>query len=116
MPMLFLRQAAEPDPAGRRRVMLMQRWLYAAVMTPSGLLTVIFGIWLIFERGFEGGWLPVKLALVVGMGLYHVYCGHLMMQLKCDAEMHRLAYYRALPLAPALLILGVVALVTGKPF
>ena len=43
----------------------MQRWLYAFLMTPSALLTVGFGIWLIFERGFEGGWLQVKLALVV---------------------------------------------------
>lgn len=116
LPQLLVRQMAERDAGERRRLMLMQRWLYAAVMTPSALLTVAFGIWLLFERGFEGGWLHVKLALVVLMGLFHVYCGHLMMKLKPDDAGHRLAYYRALPLAPAALILGVVALATGKPF
>jgi protoporphyrinogen IX oxidase len=116
MPLLFLRQAAEADAEARGRLVLMQRWLYAIVMTPSALLTVGFGIWLVFERGFEGGWLHVKLALVLFMGLFHVYCGNLMVKLKAQRARHRAAYYRALPLAPALLIIGVVALVTGKPF
>jgi uncharacterized membrane protein len=45
-----------------------------------------------------------------------VYCGHLMMKLNGAGRVHRLAYYRVLPLAPALLILGVITLVTAKPF
>jgi protoporphyrinogen IX oxidase len=116
LPQLFVRQAAESDAAARQRLELMQRWLYAMIMTPSALLTVGFGIWLVFERGFDGGWLHVKLALVVAMGLFHGYCGHLMVKLKREGAKHRLAYYRALPFAPAALILGVVTLVTGKPF
>lgn len=113
--MLFARQAATVEAAARERLMLMERWLYALVMTPSALLTVAFGVWLVFERGFEGGWLPVKLALVLGMGLFHVYCGVLMTGLKRSSG-HRPAFYRALPLAPGVLIVGVLVLVTGKPF
>lgn len=116
LPQLFARHAAEPDAQARKRLVLMQGWLYAAIMTPSALLTVVFGIWLVFERGFEGGWLPAKLALVVLMGLYHAYCGQLMANLTRQSAAHGLAFYRALPLAPALLVLGVVTLVTAKPF
>lgn len=104
------------DPQTRREVMLMQRWLYAKIMTPSALLAVAAGTWLVFERGFEGGWLHVKLALVLLMAFFHTYCGKLMVALKQQPGMHRSAYYRVLPAVPALLVAVVVVLVTGKPF
>lgn len=115
MPHLFVRHLQLEDRATKVELEHMQRWLYAYVMTPSALLTVVFGIWLVFERGFEGGWLPVKLALVVLMGLFHAYCGYLMIRAKCGRA-HRPLYYRLLPIAPATLILAIVTLVTSKPF
>lgn len=116
LPLLLARQAAAEDDHERQRLELMQRWLYAAVMTPSAVLTVLFGVWLIFERGFEGGWLPVKLLLVLLMGLFHVYCGRLLGSRTEARAGHRPLYYYALMPAPLLLILGVVTLVTAKPF
>ena len=115
MPQLLLRQVTAEAPDTRLQLAHMQRWLYAYVMTPSAVLTVLFGIWLIFERGFEGGWLPVKLALVVLMGLFHVYCGHLMVAPKRRGAA-RAFYYRVLALAPVPLIVAVVTLVAAKPF
>lgn len=116
MPLLLARQAAAAEAQERRRLELMQRWLYAVLMTPSALLTVAFGTWLVFERGFEGGWLPVKLALVTGMGLFHVYCGVLLGSRTEPWTKHRALYYYALLPAPALLVVAVVTLVTAKPF
>ena len=116
MPLLLARQAAASEPEGRQRLELVQRWLYASLMTPSAVLTVLFGIWLIFERGFEGGWLPVKLALVLAMGWFHAYCGVLLGDRTEPGAKHRALYYYALLPAPALLILAVLALVTAKPF
>lgn len=116
LPLLLARQAAAADADERQRLELMQRWLYAALMTPSALLTVVFGTWLIFERGFAGGWLPVKLALVLAMGLFHVYCGMLLGSRTEPGAKHRALYYYALLPAPALLIVAVVTLVTAKPF
>lgn len=115
MPNLFVRHVQGEDALTQVEAEHMQRWLYAYVMTPSALLTVVFGIWLVFERGFEGGWLPVKLALVVLMGLFHAYCGYLMIRAK-QGRRHGPLYYRLLPIAPAALILAIVTLVTGKPF
>lgn len=116
IPFVFLRQVTAREPQAIAEAERAQRWIYAGIMTPSAIAAVGFGIWLIFERSFAGGWLPVKLALVVLMGLYHVYCGHVMMALKRGKAIRRALYYRVLPLAPALLIVAIVTLVTGKPF
>lgn len=115
-PQLVVRQATIEDAQSEHDAMRMQRQLYAIVMTPAALLTVLAGIWLVFERGFVGGWLPVKLALVMLMAFFHAYCGSLMDDFRHQRIRHQLWFYRLLPLAPALLITGVVTLVTGKPF
>ncbi len=115
-PQLFVRQAAHEDTDARQSAILMQRTLYAHVMTPSALLAVLAGIWLIFERGFTGGWLHVKLALVLLMVFYHVYCGTLMAEFKREHVRRRLFFYRILPVVPMLLITGIITLVTAKPF
>jgi protoporphyrinogen IX oxidase len=115
-PQLFLQQAGTDDPETRREAIRMQHSLYVFAMTPSGLLTVLAGVWLLFERGFAGGWLPVKLSLVLLMVFFHLYCGNVMRELRLEGPQHRLLFYRMLSLVPALLILAVVTLVVAKPF
>jgi putative membrane protein len=115
-PQLVVRQATIDDPAAERDAAHMQRTLYALVMTPAAVLTVIAGSWLVFERGFSGGWLHVKLTLVLLMTFFHAYCGSLMDAFRHKRIRHRLWYFRLLPLAPGVLIVGVVTLAVGKPF
>lgn len=116
MPRLFIDEAYSDNIESRKRAFVMQRALYSWVMTPSALLTVVAGSWLIFERGFEGGWFPAKLALVMLMVFFHAYCGRLMEELRLHHVRHRPIYYWSLPLVPLLLITGVVTLVVAKPF
>lgn len=116
MPILFVQQVVTRDRERLDRLMLMQRWFYANIMTPAALLAVLAGVWLIFERGFTGGWLPVKLALVFLMALIHVHCGHLMVKLRHEPRRGLMPYYWLLPAVSAALIAAVVWLVTGKPF
>lgn len=115
-PQLLAHQASAQDDEDRQRSLKMQHTLYAFVMTPAGLLTILFGGWLLFARGFSGGWLPVKLTLVLTMVFFHVYCGNLMEQLKEEGPVHSIWFYRMLLLVPVLLIPSVVALVVQKPF
>lgn len=115
-PQLLAQQASAEDEDDRQRSLKMQHTLYAFVMTPAGLLTILFGSWMLFERGFAGGWLPVKLALVLAMVFFHVYCGNLMEQLKEQGRSHSIWFYRLLLLPPVLLIPAVIALVVEKPF
>lgn len=116
MPFLFAREVSARGREEALETQQMTRWIYAYVMTPAAVATVLFGIWLIFERGFEGGWFPVKLLFVVLMGLFHVYCGHIMIKLKRGEGITRAWYYRAITVVPTLLIVAIVVLVTGKPF
>lgn len=115
-PHLLVREAVKDDMTAQARAIAMQRSLYALVMTPAALLAVVAGIALIFLRGFAGGWLHVKLLLVLLMVFFHVYCGALMDAFKREHVLRRLWVYRALPLLPALLITAVVTLVVAKPF
>lgn len=115
-PHLLVREALRDERQARARAIAMQRSLYALIMTPSALLAVAAGTLLIFVRGFSGGWLHVKLLLVLLMVLFHVYCGALMDAFKREHVQRRLWVYRMLPLLPALLVAGVVTLVTAKPF
>ena len=117
-PGLFVRQAIQRQEEAdvRFRTIKMQRTLYAIIMTPSALLAVAAGTWMIFERGFSGGWLQVKLALVLAMVLFHVFCGALMAEFKHEQVQRRLWFYRALPFVPIAMISAIVVLVTAKPF
>ena len=115
-PQLVVREAATTDAGVERDAIRMQRTLYAWIMTPAGLLTLLAGSWLLFERGFEGGWLPVKLALVTLLAFFHAYCGGLMDDYKRGRIRRHLWFFQLLPIAPALLILAIVTLVVGKPF
>ncbi len=116
MPRLFIKEATAETLEERQQGYVMQRALYARVMTPSALLSVVAGGYLLFQQGFSGGWLPVKLVVVMLMVFFHVYCGTLMAELRHQQVRHRLWFYRALPAIPALLITAAVTLVVAKPF
>ena len=115
-PWLFLRQHEAETEERHARLMLLQRWAYANIMTPSALIAVLAGTWLAVDRGFSGGWLHVKLALVLALVFFHAYCGKLMVDLKRRQVLHRAAYYRWLPVVPALVATAIIALAAGKPF
>lgn len=115
-PYLFSEQSQAEDRERHDRLVLLQRWIYAIVMTPCALIAVVAGTWLAVERGFTGGWLQVKLAIVLLMVLFHAYCGKLMVDLKRNGFVRSDAFYRWLPIVPLILTLTVVSLVVGKPF
>ena len=115
-PQMLVQQVGAEDDETRLQAIRMQHSLYVFAMTPSAVLAVLAGVWLLFERGFAGGWLPVKLSLVLLMVFFHVYCGNLMVRLRKHGAGHKLLFYRALSLGPALLITAVVTLVVAKPF
>lgn len=115
-PQLVVRQATIEEEEAERDAARMQRTLYAFVMTPAGVLTVLAGSWLVFERGFTGGWLHAKLTLVLFMTFFHAYCGQLMDAFRHRHIRHQLLYFKLLPLVPTVLITAVVTLVTAKPF
>jgi len=62
LPRLFVYHAMADDQQSKDRFKIMERKLYFGIMTPSAVLTVVFGTWLWLGYGITGGWLMAKLA------------------------------------------------------
>jgi putative membrane protein len=115
LPRLFVYHAMSNDPPGIERFKVMERKLYYGIMTPGAVLTILFGLWLWLGYGISGGWLHVKLALVIGLIGYHLYCGKLLVDFKHDRNRHSHVYYRWFNEIPVVLLIAVVILVVVKP-
>lgn len=116
LPRLFVYHAMSEDTVSLERFKVMERKLYYGIMTPGAVLTIVFGLWLVFGYGFRGHWLDAKLTLVALLVLYHLYCGKLMRDFRGDANRHTHRFYRILNEIPVLLLAGIVVLVVVKPF
>ncbi|HXX11298.1 MAG TPA: protoporphyrinogen oxidase HemJ [Burkholderiales bacterium] len=116
LPRLFVYHAQTTDAPGIDRFKLMERKLYYGIMTPAGALTIGFGLSLWLGYGPWGGWLYVKLALVLLLVTYHLYCGKLMRDFEHDRNRHGHVWYRWFNELPVLILLGVVLLAVLKPF
>lgn len=119
LPRLFVYHASAVDETGRERFKIMERKLYRGIATPSMVITVALGFWLISYNPagyFSQGWLHAKLALVAVLVAYHFYCGHLVKVFRDDANRRSHVFYRWFNEFPVLILIAVVILVTVKPF
>ena len=116
LPRLFVYHAMSEDDISRERFKVMERKLYYGITTPGGILTLVFGFWLWLGYGFSGGWLHAKLALVVVLVGYHLWCGRLVRLFRDDANVRGHVFYRWFNEFPVLILIAVVILVVVKPF
>ncbi|MEP6878053.1 MAG: CopD family protein [Nitrosospira sp.] len=115
LPRLFVYHAMSTDVIGIERFKVMERKLFYGIMTPSAVLTVLFGLWLWLGYGISGGWLHAKLVLVAVLIAYHLYCGKLLAEFKYDRNRHGHVYYRWFNEIPVMILFAVVILVVVKP-
>ncbi|TXT26787.1 MAG: hypothetical protein FD134_420, partial [Gallionellaceae bacterium] len=114
LPRIFVNLAMVTGDSERERLLLMSHKLYRFV-TPIAALALLFGIWLWLGYGITGGWMHVKLLLVVILVAYHFYCGRLLAQFKQGLNTHSHIWYRWFNEVPVLILMAVVILVTVKP-
>jgi len=97
----------------------MERKLYYGIMAPGAVITVAFGITLIFINGWatyaNTGWMHTKLALIIILIGYHLYCGRLLKAFKEDRNQHSHVFYRWFNEFPVLLLISIIILVVIKP-
>lgn len=115
LPRLFVNHAMVSDAATLARLELMEHKLYR-FMLPLAVLALVFGLWLWLVYGISGGWLHAKLALVIGLIIYHIYCGKIMRDFKMGVNQHSHIWYRWFNEIPVLVLFAVVILVVVKPF
>lgn len=116
LPRLFVYHALADDAAGVERFKIMERKLFWNIMTPSAILALTFGAWLMFGYGVAGGWLTVKLLLVAALVVYHGWCYRRLTDFARDQNRHGHRYYRWLNEAPAVLLIAIVIVAVVKPF
>ncbi|HTL24973.1 MAG TPA: CopD family protein [Burkholderiales bacterium] len=116
LPRLFVYHAMTDDRVSHERFLVMERKLYWGIMTPGGVLTIVFGLWLWFAWGFSGGWLHAKVALTALLVVYHIWCGKLMLDFRAGRNRKSHVWFRWFNEAPTLVLFAVVILVVLKPF
>lgn len=115
LPRLFVYHAMTQDEPGRERFKMMERKLYFGIMTPGGVLTLVFGIWLWLAYSFTGGWLHAKLALVGILVAYHLWCGKLLAEFKRDRNTRSHVWFRWFNEFPVVILIAAVILAVVKP-
>lgn len=88
--------------------------LYFRMATPAALVAVATGMALI-AFGPSGAWLVLKLVVVAGAVLLHLYLGLVLYELGQQRDRHGPWTYRVLGWAPLLVLLCVAALTGAKP-
>ena len=120
LPRLFVYHAMSDDAVSIERFKVMERKLYYGITMPGGVLTLVFGIWMLFDYAWAAfgqmQWLHIKLGLIALLVVYHLYCGRLVKAFKEDRNIHSHVWYRWFNEAPVILLVAIVLLAALKPF
>ena len=117
LPRLFVYHAQADDRISIERFKLMERKLFWGIMTPGGVLTVVFGIWLwLGWFAPASGWLHAKIALVAVLAGYHLWCWRLLRDFAAERNRHGHVWFRWFNEFPTLVLIATVLLVVFKPF
>jgi protoporphyrinogen IX oxidase len=118
LPRLYVYHAKTTDHQTISILKTMEHRLFWYITTPGGILTIVFGWWLIFlnyDYYSHLMWLHVKLVLVLGLVLFHAYCGKLLIDFKHAKNTHSQRFFRYLNEVPTVILISVVLLVVIQP-
>ncbi|TNF36049.1 MAG: TIGR00701 family protein [Gammaproteobacteria bacterium] len=120
LPRLFVYHAMSDDAISIERFKIMERKLFYGIMTPGGLITLLLGLWMLFDYALEWYasvyWLYVKLVLAAILIGYHIYCWKLLQDFKHDRNRHSHVWYRWFNEFPVLILIAIIILIVVKPF
>lgn len=116
LPRIFVHYV-EGQNAGEdvRRLKVMARKLYHFT-SMLAVFALASGIWLWTGFGFGGGWLHVKLLMVLVLIGYHLSARMFMKRMQRDAPLPRSVTLRWYNEAPVLMLIVILWLVVKKPF
>ena len=119
LPRLFVYHAATTDQAGRERFKVMERKLYRGIMTPSAAIAIVLGAWLLID-GWDfyrtQGWMHAKLTMVLLLMVYHIQCYRYLISFRNDKNIKTETFFRWFNEIPVLLLVGIIIMVTVRPF
>ena len=118
LPRLFIYHTQWNDTLSHEHFKIMEKKLYYYITTPAGLLTLIFGFW-VMSYNFSGylhePWMHLKLFFVALLVVYHLYLGKLVKTFQNRQNHHSLGFYHFLHGLPGLFLIIIVLLAVVKP-
>lgn len=117
LPRYLVHQAGEA-PGGEQDGKWITRiaLLRSMILTPSLLIVWLLGLLLALNLGFQGGWLHVKIMLVLLLSGYHGYMVKLSRRMAAGARPVPERLLRMWNELPAVLLAAIVILVVVRPF
>ena len=119
LPRLMVYNAESQNTDVQAQLTIMQRRLWFFI-TPFALLTLVFGVLMIYSYGSAwlkvSVWLHIKLLLVACLYGYHGYLYRLNKQFEQGKNQHSARFFRFLNESPVILVFAIVALAVVKPF
>ena len=119
LPRLYVYHAETTDDAGNERFKIMERKLYRGITTPSMVVVVALGLWLISLNAsyyLTQPWMHAKLTLVALLIAYHFACGYYRKVFAEDRNTRSHKFYRVFNELPVFALIGIIILVVVKPF
>ncbi|MBP6562495.1 MAG: CopD family protein [Neisseriaceae bacterium] len=118
LPRLYVNLAMAKDDATYDHLLMMANKLYR-FMTPFGLLSLVFGLWVMFAMGVWGAgvvWPHIKITLGLVLVVYHAWCYGLLLRFRTKSNRHSHKWYRVFNEIPVLLLIVALYIVLFKPF
>lgn len=120
LPRLFVYHAMSDDEISCERFKIMERKLFLGIMTPSMVLTFVFGIGLLITGAWQmyssSGWLHTKIALLFCLLIYHYFCWQWLKDFRDDVNKQSHLFYRWMNEIPVLFLVVIIILAVVKPF
>jgi putative membrane protein len=118
LPRLFVNHAESNSQEVINQLKGMEKRLLYFI-TPFAFLTLIFGLLIIHAYGSEwfiaAKWLHMKLALVILIFAYHIYCFKLLKTFAQDKNTRSGKFYRLFNEIPVLALFAIIILAYVKP-
>jgi len=99
-----------------KTLQIMEKKLLRIIINPAMILSFVFGFWLIHLVGIEGGWLHLKITLVLVLAGFNGFLSRWRKNFELGKNIHSQKFYRIINEVPAVLMVLIVFLVILKPF
>jgi putative membrane protein len=121
LPRLYVYHAMARDKDEQQAIdyfSVMERKLYRGIMTPSMIVVIVLGGWLLYlmPQWLGMGWMHAKLTLVLLLVAYHHVCLIYLKQFAAGRCRRTQVFFRWFNELPVIALLGIVILVVLKPF
>jgi putative membrane protein len=120
LPRLYVYHSMSPVGSDRSETFeVMERRLQRGIMTPAMFATWGFGLMLAGTPGvvdWQMGWMWAKLAVVVGLTVFHISLAHWREAFLADRNRHSTRFFRMVNELPTVALIAIVILVVVKPF